>query len=136
MMGKLLQSVAVIFILTGVSLATWYAGGMVLVIIFTVIGLVSVILIAFMFGSRWTFKTMKAGANLAIESSNYNDRNDAIKTQALAALVREAVKQFKTELPPPTMQVPSGFPPTQPLLGPGEALESPADDLSETRHLR
>jgi hypothetical protein len=118
-MRNILQIFAVLFILSGVSIATWYAGGVVLVITFAVIGLVSVILVAFALGSHWTFTTMKAGADLAIASSNTNDRNDAIKTQALAALVREAVKQFKTELPAPTMQLPSGFPPTQPLLGSG-----------------
>lgn len=119
MMRSILQVFAVLFILSGISIATWYVGGVVLVITFAVIGLVSVILVAFALGSRWTFTTMKAGADLAIASSNTNDRNDAIKTQALAALVREAVKQFKTELPAPTMPLPSGFPPTQPLLGSG-----------------
>ncbi len=103
-MKQVISTFIIIFILAGIALGVWYAGGMALAIILGVLGLSAIILVAFTLGSRWSHKMIQEGARIAISSGAVNDQHDALKTKALAELVGHALKQFKHSAPP------TGFP--------------------------
>jgi len=103
-MKHVISTFIIIFILTGIALGVWYAGGVVLAIILGVLGLSAIMLAAFTLGSRWSRKMIQEGAQIAISSGAVNDQHDALKTKALAELVGHALKQFKHNAPP------AGFP--------------------------
>ncbi|MCQ3976152.1 MAG: hypothetical protein DPW09_22215 [Anaerolineae bacterium] len=121
-MKKMLQLFVVIFILTGIALGAWYAGGIALAVTLGVLGLTGLIAIAFLLGSHWTYRLLREGSRIAIDSLTVSEQADAIKTKALTNLVTETVKQFK----------PSGaaasetpkFPAVMPLL-PGPTDQPP-----------
>jgi hypothetical protein len=94
-MKKMLQLFVIIFILTGIALGAWYAGGVALAVILGVLGLTGLIAIAFLLGSHWTYRLLREGARIAIDSLTVSEQADAIKTKALTNLVTETVKQFK-----------------------------------------
>ena len=94
-MKKMLQLFVVIFILAGIALGAWYAGGVALAVTLGVLGLTGLIAIAFLLGSHWTYRLLREGARIAIDSLTVSEQADAAKTKALANLMTEAARQFK-----------------------------------------
>lgn len=124
---------AVSLVILGVAAAWWHFGGTVVAVTLGVLTLTGLIFVAFTLGSLWTYKSIQAGANMAIQSSAVNDRYDAVKTKALADLVGEALKvsqkQKRTAIPPtalPLFEVEDQ--PNQPLL---PAFSFPIDGLDD-----
>ena len=117
-MKHVISTFFIIFFLTGIALGIWYAGGLVLAIILGVLGLSTIVLVAFTLGSRWSRKMIQEGARIAISSGAVNDQHDALKTKALAELVGHALKQFKHNTPPTGFPAMPSLPPIpdQPLM--------------------
>lgn len=113
-MKKIWQLFVVIFILTGIALGTWYAGGVALAVALGVLGLTGLIAISFLLGSHWTYRLLREGARIAIDSQAVSEQADAVKTKALANLVTQTVKQFNSNGTTPT-ETPR-FPTVTPLL--------------------
>ena len=86
-----------------------YGDYTIMVAIGLIIGLVIGIPTGALMSKEWTLNAMKAGAQIAIDASNSNDRNDATKIKALADLTRETVKAHSKALPNG-----QGFPPLPP----------------------
>lgn len=113
-MKKILQIFVVIFILTGVALGAWYAGGVTLAVILGVLGLTGLMAISFLLGSHWTYRLLREGARLAIDSRAGGEQAEAVQTKALANLMTETVKHFK---PSGTAAMePPKYPAISPLL--------------------
>ena len=94
-MKKILQLFVVIFILTSIALGTWYVGGVTLAVTLGVLGLTGLIAISFLLGSHWTYRLLREGARIAIDSHTVSEHADAAKTKALANLVTQTLKQLK-----------------------------------------
>lgn len=99
---------ALILTTIGLFLAS-YGDYALMVVVGLVIGLVLGIPTGAQMSKEWTLNAMKAGAQIAIDASNSNDRNDATKIKALADLTRETVKAHSKALPNS-----QGFPPLPP----------------------
>ena len=122
-MKKIWQLFVVIFILTGIALGTWYAGGVALAVALGVLGLTGLIAISFLLGSHWTYRLLREGARIAIDSQAVSEQADAVKTKALANLVTETIKQFKPN-GAAASEAPK-FPAVTPLLPPGPTDQPP-----------
>ncbi len=122
-MKKMLQLFVIIFILTSIALGAWYAGGIALAVTLGVLGLTGLIAIAFLLGSHWTYRLLREGSRIAIDSLTVSEQADAVKTKALAHLVTEAARQFKPG-GAATSETPK-FPAVTPLLPPGPTDQPP-----------
>jgi hypothetical protein len=126
-MKKILQLFIVIFILTGIALGIWYGGGIALAIALSVLGLTGLIAISFLLGSHWTYRLLRAGARIAIDSNTVSEQADALKMKALANLVTQTVKQFNPN-GAAASETPR-FPAITPLLPDSASLGSPPPQL-------
>lgn len=132
-MRRIWQLFTVIFILTGIAVGIWYGGGIALAVVLGVLGLTGLIALSFLLGSHWTYRLLREGARIAIDSQTITEQSDALKTKALANLVTQTVKQFNPNgaAGPETTR----FPAVTPLLpGPASLEGHPPQLLDYVPH--